>query len=94
MSAKEFQAKLLDATFFYLRGKADFEIAKTIGISQSYYSMLKSGDRIMSLETMLKICKATGLKPQFRMPNAEVRDRHPEGGNENNESLAGGGSLD
>lgn len=27
-------------------------------------------------------------------PNAEVRDRHPEGGNENTENRAGGGSLD
>jgi len=26
--------------------------------------------------------------------NAEVRDRHPEGGNENHENRAGGGSLD
>jgi hypothetical protein len=26
--------------------------------------------------------------------SAEVRDRHPEGGNENHENRAGGGSLD
>lgn len=74
MTPKEFQAKLLDAAHFFLRGKTDFEMAEAIGISQSYFSMLKSGKRLMSIETMLRICHATGLKPQFEMPNFEV---HP-----------------
>lgn len=55
------------------------------------YAMPMNGDEafralLTILSQELRACAESGS-------NAEVRDRHPEGGNENHENRAGGGSL-
>ena len=43
-----------------LSGLTQVEIARRMGISKGYLSLLKSGHRTLTVETMAKFCSATG----------------------------------
>lgn len=43
------------------RGLTQTEVAEHLGITQSFYSYLESGDREADLVTMMRICETVGV---------------------------------
>lgn len=63
----EFEKEVLHFAFIHhikehMKGMRNYQIAKKLGVSSSFVSQLFSGDKILSIELIVKFQRALGIK--------------------------------